>query len=67
MPAVPINDTHIYYIDVGSGIPTLVMHGGLGQDHTFMHPYLDSLGDTMRLFYYDHRGTAGRGGLRWSR
>ena len=61
MPAVPINDTHIFYIDVGSGIPTLVMHGGLGQDHTFMHPWLDSLGDVMRLFYYDHRGN-GRSG-----
>jgi proline iminopeptidase len=61
MPAVPINDTHIFYIDIGSGIPTLVMHGGLGQDHTFMHPYLDSLGDVMRLFYYDHRGN-GRSG-----
>ena len=61
MPAVPINDTHIYYLDVGSGLPTLVMHGGLGQDHTFMHPWLDPLGDTMRLFYYDHRGN-GRSG-----
>jgi proline iminopeptidase len=63
MPAVPINDTHIYYIDVGSGLPTLVMHGGLGQDHTFMHPWLDPLADVMRLFYYDHRGNgrSGRG------
>jgi proline iminopeptidase len=56
MPGVPINHTSLFYIDVGSGIPTLVMHGGLGQDHTFMHPYLDPLGDVMRLFYYDHRG-----------
>jgi proline iminopeptidase len=61
MPAVPINDTHIFYIDVGQGIPTLVMHGGLGQDHTFLHPWLDQLSDMMRLFYYDHRGN-GRSG-----
>jgi proline iminopeptidase len=32
------------------------MHGGLGYDHTFMHPWLDLLDDVMHLVYYDHRG-----------
>jgi hypothetical protein len=33
----------------------LMMHGGLGFDHTEMHPWLDPLGNAMRLVYYDHR------------
>jgi proline iminopeptidase len=37
------------------------MHGGLGFDHTYLHPWLDPLGDTLRLIYYDHRGN-GRSG-----
>jgi hypothetical protein len=32
-----------------------MMHGGLGFDHTEMHPWLDPLGNAMRLVYYDHR------------
>jgi proline iminopeptidase len=31
-------------------------HGGLGLDHTHLHPWLDPLGDVLRLVYYDHRG-----------
>jgi proline iminopeptidase len=32
------------------------MHGGLGFDHTILHPGLDHLGKTCELVYYDHRG-----------
>jgi proline iminopeptidase len=32
------------------------MHGGLGFDHTCLHPWLDPLGDVLHLVYYDHRG-----------
>ena len=38
-----------------------MMHGGLGVDHAMLHPWLDPLGDTLRLVYYDHRGN-GRSG-----
>jgi proline iminopeptidase len=34
----------------------MVMHGGLGLDHTTFCPWLDPLGDTLQLVYYDHRG-----------
>jgi proline iminopeptidase len=37
------------------------MHGGLGFDHTGLHPWLDPLGDQMHFVYYDHRGN-GRSG-----
>jgi proline iminopeptidase len=61
MPVAHLNDTELFYIEVGKGLPCLVMHGGLGSDHTSLHPWLDPLGDVMHLVYYDHRGN-GRSG-----
>jgi proline iminopeptidase len=61
MPVAHLNDTELFYVEVGEGVPCLVMHGGLGGDHSSLHPWLDPLGDVMRLVYYDHRGN-GRSG-----
>lgn len=61
MPVARLNETDLFYLQVGAGVPSLVMHGGLGVDHTYLHPWLDPLGDVMRLVYYDHRGN-GRSG-----
>jgi proline iminopeptidase len=61
LPFATINGTELFYISTGTGIPCLVMHGGLGVDHTYLHPWLDPLGDRFRLVYYDHRGN-GRSG-----
>jgi proline iminopeptidase len=61
MATASINETEIFYKTVGEGLPCLVTHGGLGFDHTYLHPWLDPLGDTLHLIYYDHRGN-GRSG-----
>jgi proline iminopeptidase len=61
MPVAHLNGTDLFYVEVGDGLPCLVMHGGLGFDHTCLHPWLDPLSDAMRLIYYDHRGN-GRSG-----
>jgi len=61
MPLTHINGNDLFYLEAGSGPPCLVMHGGLGVDHTYLHPWLDPLGDVLRLVYYDHRGN-GRSG-----
>jgi len=34
----------------------LMMHGGLGLDHTYFLPWFDPLCAHMELIYYDHRG-----------
>jgi hypothetical protein len=35
MPVARLNDTDLFYVAVGHGaVPCLVMHGGLGGDHT---------------------------------
>ncbi len=40
----------------GQGLPILFMHGGSGLDHTYFRPWLDALGDTAHLIYYDQLG-----------
>lgn len=61
MSICPVEGSQLFYVEAGAGLPCLVMHGGLGYDHTYMCPWLDALGDRLRLIYYDHRGN-GRSG-----
>lgn len=56
MPLAPLNGTDLFYTATGRGLPCLVMHGGLGVDHTQFREWLDPLGDVLHLVYYDHRG-----------
>lgn len=51
-----VNGTELFYQTCGQGIPTLLMHGGLGWDHQYFRPWLDALGSDLELIYYDHRG-----------
>lgn len=53
---IPVRDTELYVTTAGDGPPVLVLHGGLGVDHSCLHPWLDPLGDSATLVYYDHRG-----------
>jgi proline iminopeptidase len=48
-------DTELYFERHGKGIPTFILHGGLGWDHTYFRPWLDKLGNQAELIYYDHR------------
>jgi hypothetical protein len=36
-----LNGTELFYVEVGEGLPCLVMHGGPGFDHSALHPWLD--------------------------
>ena len=56
MPTATINGTELFYAEHGSGPPCLVLHGGPGLDHTYFRPWLDGLGDALRLLYVDLRG-----------
>lgn len=51
MPTVEILGTQIFYTTSGKGIPCLVMHGGLGLDHTYLQG-LDIIGDVLQFVYY---------------
>ena len=50
------NGVELYYRVEGQGDPALVMHGGLGVDHTpFVNSSFNTLADRLKLVYYDHR------------
>ncbi len=50
-----LNGTELFFECVGQGRPMLIMHGGLGLDHTYFRPWLDRLCEVAKLIYYDHR------------
>ena len=54
---VRLHDGYEMFVEeVGSGFPLVVLHGGPGLDHTMFRPWLDPLGDELRLLYVDERG-----------
>lgn len=56
MPTHQINGTELFVETVGSGPPLLLLHGGLGLDHTYFRPTFDQLSDQATLVYVDQRG-----------
>ena len=50
-----VNGTRLYFQIRGQGTPMMMMHGGLGLDHTYFLPWFDALCSEMELIYYDHR------------
>ncbi len=46
----------LYYELLGDGPPIMLMHGGLGFDHSYFRPWVDPLADDFTLILYDHRG-----------
>lgn len=61
MPELAINGTTIWYERHGTGPPCLVLHGGLGVDHTIYSRSLRPLAARLDLVFPDHRGN-GRSG-----
>ena len=55
-----VNDTSLYVsrtsVASTGRMPALVLHGGLGWDHSYLTPWLDHFSDILDLVYYDHRG-----------
>jgi proline iminopeptidase len=61
MEIAAVRGTALAYTTVGTGPTCLLLHGGLGLDHTLYRPAFDQLADRLRLVYFDHRGN-GRSG-----
>ena len=51
-----VNGTELHYEILGEGRPLMLMHGGLGLDHTYFRPLLDPLAEHYQLIFYDHSG-----------
>jgi len=58
MAEVHLDDgTMLNVVEVGSGLPMILLHGGPGLDHHELHPWHDGLaGAGVRLIYVDMRG-----------
>lgn len=46
---------HWHHVELGSGEPIVVLHGGMGLDHSYLRA-CDSLADSHRLIYLDQIG-----------
>jgi proline iminopeptidase len=51
-----VSGARIFFRDVGSGTPVVVLHGGPDFNHNYLLPELDRLASAFRLVYYDQRG-----------
>ena len=49
-------DGALWYDVVGQGPPLLLLHGGVGLDHTTLRPWLEPLADQATLVFHDLRG-----------
>jgi len=47
----------IYYTEIGTGQPMMVLHGGPGAEHSYFLPWLLPLARTHRLIFIDERGS----------
>lgn len=45
----------LWYDTIGDGELLIALHGGLGLDHTYLRPWLDPLGEYLKLAYLDFR------------
>jgi proline iminopeptidase len=59
--SIRVNGVDLFVARDGSGPPCLVLHGGLGVDHTMYRASLNGLVDGHELIYFDQRGN-GRSG-----
>ena len=50
---------HLYVETKGEGRPRLVLHGGLGLDHSYFLPWLDPLETSFQMIYPDLRAATG--------
>jgi hypothetical protein len=53
-----VRDTQLFCDVVGDGPCLVAFHGGLGLDHQYLRPLLDSLADSARIISFSLRETA---------
>jgi proline iminopeptidase len=60
---VDANGVFIYYETLGRGAPLVVVHGGPGESHEYLLPYLLPLARHHRVVFIDERGSGKSGRL----
>lgn len=59
--ALPSGESYVEIL--GEGTPVIVVHGGLGLDHSYFRPYIDPLAERMQLVLLDLLGNGRSGPL----
>ncbi len=54
---VDVGGMFIYYEELGTGRPLVILHGGPGASHDYLLPHLIPLAKTHRLVLIDERGS----------
>ena len=52
----PVPGAQLYFREIGSGRPLVILHGGPDFNHNYLLPDLDRLASAFHLIYYDQRG-----------
>ena len=60
-----VNGVNLFYRTIGSGPPLMLMHGGLGCDHSYFLPWFEQMADQWTLILYDHRGNGRSRPIEW--
>jgi proline iminopeptidase len=60
---VDANGLFLYYMALGRGTPLVVLHGGPGDSHEYLLPYLLPLARHHRVVFIDERGSGKSGRL----
>ena len=60
-----VNGVKLFYKTIGTGPPLMLMHGGLGGDHSFFLPWFEDIADQWTLILYDHRGNGRSRPIEW--
>lgn len=53
---VTVNGSKLWYETEGKGEPLLLIGGGLGYSHVYLHPHFSTLADKYRVIYFDAYG-----------
>ena len=53
---LPVQGAQLYFREIGSESPLVILHGGPDFNHNYLLPDLDRLSSAFRLIYYDQRG-----------
>jgi proline iminopeptidase len=55
MTTATLNGVELFFDVVGDGLPFVMLHGGLGFDHTYLKSTFGPLEDVLRMIYVDQR------------
>lgn len=53
---IEVNGIKLFYKIIGKGMPLVFLHGGLGMDHSYFLPFVESLSKNFQLIFFDFRG-----------